>query len=126
MKYLLMALCALVLSAFGAGTASAAESHIYTDNKSDAFAWITVYPGASHSGALGAWCVPPGKYDQHGLTTYVTDVQVEISHKGCQHNPVILKTTALTHLSRGGYLKNEFTVRGAGGRYFFTRTKVNM
>ena len=125
MKYMMTALCALLLGAFGAGTASAAESHIYTDNKRDAYAWITVYPGASHSGALGAWCVPPGKYDQHGLTTHVTDVQIEVSSTGCQHNPIILKTFLLTHLTKPGLVRNEFTVTGAKGRYFFARTKVN-
>jgi hypothetical protein len=125
MKLSALALCALLFVTFATRTALAAESHIYTDNKSDAYAWITAYPGASHSGALGAWCVPPGKYDQHGLTTHVTDVQIEVSSTGCQHNPIILKTFLLTHLTKPGLVRNEFTVTGAKGRYIFARTKVN-
>ena len=90
------------------------KSFVYTQNSSDAYVWITVY-GAS-SGLLaafpqaatvigqavtksqirgtiqGSWCVAPGHFDKHGLSTQIYHVRAEVmspTAKHCAH-PVVL------------------------------------
>jgi hypothetical protein len=103
------------------------ESHVYFHNETSAWVWVTVYrfhfdPGTAEEGVpgkpQGAWCVAPGKSDQHGLRTRIDYVRVEISVQGCQRLPVQLNhvydfpTKGKDASSTGNYY-----VRGTDGHY---------
>jgi hypothetical protein len=76
--------------------ARATEGHIYTRNNSTAYVWVTAYVWApmGTTKIAGAWCVSPGKYDQHGLRDVkVLHVRFELSKSGCQREPLLLNVT---------------------------------
>jgi hypothetical protein len=106
------AMCAL-FSAFAPTPASAWSAHIYTHNTSDAYAWVTAYSGSFHSGVQGAWCVPPGKYDKHGLSALVRYVYIEVSQGRCQGH-IIAKEELDT---RNKANVQEYRVTGHSGQY---------
>jgi hypothetical protein len=70
-------------------------SKVYFTNKTDAYVWVTAYEakqtrrGWDAGSAAGAWCVPPGKDDYHGLHTRLYEVRVEVSNGTCQRPPVM-------------------------------------
>lgn len=81
------------------------QSHIYTHNQSDTGVWVTVYSGqreytdVSHGQYRfvytnrGAWCVGPGKTDEHGLSAQILHVRFEITKTtNCAH-PVLIDNT---------------------------------
>jgi hypothetical protein len=91
--------------------ASAAEqSHVYVQNLTKAWVWITVYSKTymghgNYAGAEGAWCVPPGKYDKHGLTVRIREVRAEISENpNCR---VVIRDTGAAF---GEKITEEFTL----------------
>jgi hypothetical protein len=106
------ALCALFIGAMAAQPALADDTRVYTNNTSDAFAWVTVYKGSWHSSVQGAWCVPPGKYDKHGVDSRLYEVFVEVSQGGCQRHILINKD-----MNVKGLATSELRVGGTGGMY---------
>lgn len=83
----------------------------------DASVWVTAYNGKN----LGAWCVPPGKVDTHGLSSLVTQVRAEVTHTNCSH-PVMLDQTLsfMIHDSATSYhTVSMFYVSGEAGNYKF-------
>ena len=88
-----IAIVALAMSLGLSGVAKATEGHIYTRNRSNAYVWVTAYVWAPFGATkiAGAWCVRPGEYDQHGLRDVkVLHVRFELSHFGCQNEPLYL------------------------------------
>jgi hypothetical protein len=83
----------LVGSASGV-SAGSLESHIWTENRTDVWVWVTAYnvfgPGVSK--IEGAWCVGPHAFDKHGLHAAIREVRFEVTHHGCSH-PVLLDKT---------------------------------
>jgi hypothetical protein len=106
------------------------ESHVYFDNTSDASVWVTAYsqsecektmsgrPSCNRGGSEGAWCVAPGKYDQHGLRAHIYEVRAEVSQAGCQRHPVALNQLRGFPYS---YYKSTMTyyVHGKNGQYVY-------
>jgi hypothetical protein len=90
-------MCAAVLVPFTATSAkdSDYEGHVYVDNRADVGIWITAIGLTKNSTVhnVGAWCVPAGKFDKHGLSADIRDVRGEVAHGGCQAHPIILDTT---------------------------------
>jgi hypothetical protein len=87
-----IAACVLAAATLLAAPASAKynESHVWTNNDTtDAYVWVTAYRTDIAIPQAGAWCVPPGKHDQHGLHATLNHVRIEVSHGGCQHTPVL-------------------------------------
>jgi hypothetical protein len=111
-KLAALALSGLVFGAVVAQPALAGETHIYTNNTSDAFAWITVYQGSFHSAVRGAWCVPPGKYDKHGVSATIFETYVEVSQGGCQRHNLLARDVFVKR-----YGKFELHVSGSNGSY---------
>jgi hypothetical protein len=124
-----VALLALVVVAAAAAPAlarSPKESHVYFKNNTNSYVWVTAYDGNYSLGTkpqLGAWCVGPHKYDQHGLNAEVGEVRAEVSTAGCQRHPVLLNEL------RGfpfhtGYDSNTMTyyVHYTGGKYVYNNT----
>jgi hypothetical protein len=119
---LLLASIATALAPLAASAAD--ESHVYVKNLTKAWVWITVYSrpytgGGQYHGAEGAWCVPPGKYDQHGLKVRIHEVRAEISENpNCR---VVIKDTGYEF---GLRTVEEFTVEhSALHGYSFYRSK---
>jgi len=134
-KSALVVVCALLALLTGTASARHFESHIYFQNNSDAFVWVTVYT-TDHTGfdgrkfvplpgkAIGAWCVAPGKYDQHGVTARIYEVRAEISRDGCQRLPVLvneLRGFPYDLPDGGGPVSNVMTyyVHGRNGNYVY-------
>ena len=91
--YAAIAIVALITTLGFPGVARATEGHIYTRNSSYAYVWVTAYVWApmGTTRIAGAWCVSPGRYDQHGLSDVkVVHVRFEVSHGGCQREPQLL------------------------------------
>jgi len=91
-----IAIVALAVSLGFPGVARATDGHIYTRNNSYAYVWVTAYVWApmGTTKIAGAWCVSPGKYDQHGLRDVkVMHVRFEVSRGGCQREPQLLNVT---------------------------------
>ena len=130
---------ALALSLLIAGAwcvpASAMESHVYVDNKSDAAVWITAYPKrmcaqvalSTHVPCAGggpevAWCVAPHTFDKRGFVNYIYEVRAEVTHPGCRH-PVMLDQTRGFPFGNG-QKSNTMTyyIHGSNGKYVFNNT----
>jgi len=121
---------ALLVAAGSASSAARAdtpnESHVYFKNDTSAYVWVTAYDGnyrLATKPQLGAWCVGPHAYDQHGLHAEVGEVRAEVSATGCQHDPVLLNEL------RGfpfhtGHEKNTMTyyVHYTDGKYVYNNT----
>jgi hypothetical protein len=110
-----IALCALLAVTFASQAAKAEvgrESHIYVNNMSDAYAWVTVYHGSGHTGVLGAWCVKPRIYDRHGLQTSVYETFVEVSQDRCQGHILVSRDFRVK-----GIHASVMTAKGTRGHY---------
>jgi len=105
-------MCAL-FGAFAPTPALAWEADIYTHNPSDAYAWVTAYSGSFHSGVQGAWCVPPGKYDKHGLSALVRYVFIEVSQGRCQGHIIAKNELGVNNRTN----VHEYRVTGSAGNY---------
>jgi hypothetical protein len=116
------ALAALLLTAAvlaAAGPVQAAESHVYVQNKSDAWVWVTAYTGtAAARKNAGAWCVIPGILDRHGLRADVSEVRAEVTQSGCKH-PVMLDQRRSFPSGAGPSNTMTYYIRGAKGAYVF-------
>jgi hypothetical protein len=117
---------ALVLALAMLGTAAQAA---HLQNKSDAWAWITVYEHAGRS-ILKSFCLAPGASTDIGdfrtmiinppappvpATARPYELRAEVTHKGCSH-PVMLDRT----LGFDG--TTPYYVIGANGNYAFRHT----
>ena len=130
---------ALIVLATATGVASAKqvwESHIYFHNKSDAWVWVTAYTG-DHIGfdsrkfvpipgkAIGAWCVAPGAYDQHGVTAHIYEVRAEVTrNSNCRHPVMLNELRGFPYATTGDFTKNTMTyyIHGSNGRYVYNNT----
>jgi hypothetical protein len=75
--------------------AGSLESHIWTENRTDVWVWVTAYNvfGPLVSEIKGAWCVGPHSFDKHGLHSAIREVRFEVTkNHGCAH-PVLLDKT---------------------------------
>jgi hypothetical protein len=123
---LLFAVAGLTLSSTMPARA-ATESHVWVQNDSDKWAWITVYQDTNESIMghkfdevnHGAWCVAPHTFDKHGLRTGLSRVSAEITQKNCAHPVSITLSAAFPH--SGGIQTNTYHVAGQDGRYTFTK-----
>jgi hypothetical protein len=70
---------------------------------------------------MGAWCVPPHKSNQHGLSTYLSYVRVELSNIDCQRHPVLYDRTEIFPNRPPGVTKTteEYIVTKKNGKYLF-------
>jgi hypothetical protein len=137
------AIAAFVFAMAGrAALAHTFEGHVWLQNKSDAYVWVTAYTGDHMEmaptrwvpipgKAVGAWCVAPGAFDKHGLRAHLYEVRVEVSAHGCQRNPVLLNQMRgfpydippnlpdpRSHVS----LTMTYYVHGKNGQYVFNNT----
>jgi hypothetical protein len=107
------------------------ESHVYVHNTTDAYVWVTAYGMAenflqpnSPGKSKGAWCIPPGKYDQHGLKTELYEIRVEVSAAGCQREPVLFNEMRgfPRDYVKGDHISRTMTyyVAGTKGKYTLT------
>ena len=120
-------LCVLVAAAFGNVSAGSLESHIYTDNRTDVWVWVTAYNvfGPLVSEIKGAWCVGPHSFDKHGLRSAIREVRFEVTkNHGCAH-PVLMDKTVFgpasnVRISTATYILdhsgNGFVIHGAPER----------
>ncbi len=115
---------ALALSFLGAVAQAAPIT-----NRSDAWAWITVYSGA-RSGIMHSFCLAPGQHAElpsSGIVVVITptgphparrppyEIRAEVTKRNCAH-PVMLDATL-------GYDGNTpFFVHGLYGHYAFRHT----
>ncbi len=92
LRFLAAAVIAVAVT-FASATAGVHESHIYTHNQTaDAWVWVTAHEVDSRATWFnkGAWCVAPGKDDQHALRANIQRVRFEVTNRaGCLH-PVVL------------------------------------
>lgn len=125
MKRLIAASLLLALTFVTAGAADAyGKSFIRIRNETDKYVWVTVYskPSGIYTKTVGAWCIAPGAYDDHGVTAEIKEVRAEVSAGGCQHTPMLLDKTwdvAAREITNNdvnfyGFVKN------AGGILIFT------
>jgi len=100
------------------------KSFIRIRNETDKYVWVTVYsrPGGLYTKTVGAWCIAPKAYDDHGVTAEIKEVRAEVSAGGCQHNPVLLNQ--VWDVAAREIVNNDVTfygfVKDAGGVLIFT------
>jgi hypothetical protein len=116
-----------------AGVATAGrryESHIYFENKSDAFVWVTAYerntdiiPGQMGK-TVGAWCVAPGQPDRHGVSARVNEVRAEVSAGGCQRHVALNQLRGFPYGEHDGQFSHTMTyyIHGKNGTYVYSNT----
>jgi len=123
----LVATCAAFMLFSSVALAARYESHIYFQNNSDAYVWVTAYerntdiiPGQMGK-TVGAWCVAPGKYDQHGVTARVNEVRAEVSAGGCQRTVVLNELRGFPYGEHDGLTSHTMTyyVHGKSGHYAY-------
>jgi hypothetical protein len=111
---------ATMLAPFASASAADAdyEGHVWVDNKSDVGIWITAIGLTKYSSVhnVGAWCVPAGRSDKHGLSADIRMVRGEVAHGGCQAHPVILDTDLTFPKSKNVW---KFTLTQTGKAYKF-------
>ena len=110
------------------------ESHIYVENKSDAFAWITAYTpaGCFLSRATvdlrtcqlehiaKAWCVSPGAFVKTGIANAIYQVRAEVTIRGC--SPAVKLDRTLGFPMNPGVNVMTYYVHGSNGKYTFNNT----
>ncbi|HEY5258432.1 MAG TPA: hypothetical protein VIJ12_08650 [Candidatus Baltobacteraceae bacterium] len=114
------------------GFAAGSESHIYTNNKSDSWVWITVYQDtsggpqwggySSNEKNIGAWCVAPGQFDKHGVHADIYSVRAEVTYSGCSH-PV---RADLRQSFDRHYYVGVYTLTGSNGHYEFKGVRCSL
>jgi len=95
-KRSIVALLLLAMTFATAGPAYAyGKSFIRIKNETDKYVWVTVYskPSGLYTKTVGAWCIAPNTYDDHGVTAEIKEVRTEVSAVGCQHLPMLLDRT---------------------------------
>ena len=126
MKRILGIVALIVIGAAFAGQTARAdsESHVYFENQSDAWVWVTAYSGTTGGGSVpvisvgkaeGAWCVPPGAFDKHGLRVAIYEVRAEVSARGCQQHPVLLNQLRGFPYAHAGSKTMTYYIHGAKG-----------
>ena len=122
-----VALCLLMVGAFGSVSAGSLESHIYTDNRTDVWVWVTAYNvfGPAVSKIEGAWCVAPHSFDKHGLHEAIREVRFEVTKNHRCGHPVLMDKTVFgppsnVTISTATYILNRsgsgFVIDGAPTR----------
>lgn len=125
MKQLIAALLVLAM-AFAIPTPASAygKSFIRIRNETTNYVWVTVYskPVGLYVKTVGAWCIAPKAYDDHGVTAEIKEVRAEVSAAGCQHLPVLLDKA--WDVAAREIVNNDVTfygfVKNAGGILIFT------
>ena len=92
------------------------ESHIYLDNTSDGYVWVTAYRNSDKT--TGAWCVAPHTFDKHGLRVPTEEVRFEISRGRCQGHPVLFNKLRGFPFGEGSQ-RMTYYVHGANGNYWY-------
>ena len=125
MKRLIAALVLLAMPfAMAAPAVAYGKSFIRIKNETDKFVWVTVYsrPSGLYTKTVGAWCIAPGAYDDHGVTAEIKEVRAEVSAGGCQHTPMLLDKT--WDVQAREIVNNDVTfygfVKHISGIYIFT------
>jgi hypothetical protein len=114
-----MLLLTLLVGSFGHVSAGSLESHIYTENRTDVWVWVTAYAvyGVMASKIEGAWCVGPRSFDRHGLHASIREVRFEVTkNHGCAH-PVLHDERVFGPPSNVTSSTNTYYVDYQGGRY---------
>ena len=114
-----MLLLALLVSSFGHVSAGSLESHIYTDNRTDVWAWVTAYEvyGPMVSKIQGAWCVGPHSFDKHGLRASIREVRFEVTKNHACAHPVLHDETVFGPASNVTISTHTYYVDYKDGRY---------
>ena len=97
------------------------DSHLRIINQAaDAGAWVTVYSyeiAGRH--IAGAWCVPAGKDDTHGLRTTIIAVRVEVEPPACSHGVKLDRELPAGDPEHSGVIHCTAKVTGSNGKYVF-------
>ncbi len=101
----------LLLAGLAPLAARAGTSLITTTNYTDAYIWLTAYERPGRSGPAHAWCIEPKAKDWHTIDAKIWEVRAQISHGGCQRDPILFDATrsAIQRATMGVY-RSDFNV----------------